>query len=88
MFNPRIISHMAMNMFRLLKNRRHGTSIVDDVVAMVEDGGGSLERKREVVRTSHRAMAPPTFRILADDIACLLSSRLSSLFVVLGSSTP
>jgi hypothetical protein len=55
---------------------------------MVEDGGGSLERKREVVRTSHRAMAPPTFRILADDIACLLSSRLSSLFVVLGSSTP
>lgn len=58
---------MAMKIFRLLKKRRHGTSIVEEVVAL-EDGGGSWERKREVVRTSQRAIAQPTFRILGDDI--------------------
>jgi hypothetical protein len=79
MFIPRHISQIAMNMFRLLKNRRHGTSIVEDVVVIDDGAGGDIggggcswERKREVVITSQRAIAPPTFKTLGDDIAPVL----------------
>ncbi len=59
---------MAMNTLRLLKNRRHGTSIVGGLDDDDDRGGGSWERKRKVVITTQRAMAPPTFMTLGDDI--------------------
>ena len=57
MLRPRTISHMAMKMLRLLKNRRDRVSSETDV-----GDDGSKERKAEVDASRKIAMALATLR--------------------------
>ena len=55
MFNPRLISHIAMKILRLLNSKRDN---VRGFVVLVD----KKERKEEVVRRIQRDMALPTLR--------------------------
>lgn len=66
MFIPRHISHMAMKMLRLLKNRM-GSTMGEGLMAF-----GSRDMNVYVVRKIQRAMALPTLRMVKVIVLCCI----------------